>query len=545
MLNYLFNSQTKTITSAFTLVSLSALLSRILGLIRDRLLAGTFGAGTELDIYFSAFRIPDFVYGILIAGGILATFLPVFSEYFQKDKEKAWELANNVLNCFLICLLIFCAILFLFTPQIVNLIVPGFAPDEKSLTINLTRIMFLSPIFFGLSNIFSGILHYFNRFLAYSLAPILYNLGIIFGILILVPHFGIYGLAFGVILGAFCHLAIQIPSAVLAGFSWKPVFNFNSQGLKKIFKLMIPRTIGATASHLNLIIITALASTLVSGSIAVFSFADNLRYFPIGIIGVSFAIATFPALSKSWANGRKEKFSEDFSLTFRQILFLVIPIALFIFLLRAQIVRLILGTGRFDWTDTRLTAASLGLFSFGLFTSCLIPLLVRAFFSFQDTKTPVLISVGSIILNIILCFLFIFLFKSQNFFEESLRNFLKLRGISNIGVLAFPLAVSLSEIFNFSFLFYFLKKKIKNLKTKEIFSSFWRIFVATLFAGFFMFLTLKVVANFVNMERFFGILIQSTIAILVGGLVYLFFSFLLKSPELETFKLSIFRWLRK
>jgi len=535
MLNRIFNSQTKTITSAFTLVSLSALLSRILGLVRDRLLAARFGAGTELDIYFAAFRIPDFVYGILIAGGVLATFLPVFSEYFQKEKEKAWELTNNVLNCFLVCLLGLCAILFLFTPQILDFVVPGFSLEEKILTANLTRMMFLSPIFFGLSNIFSGILHYFNRFLTYSLAPLLYNLGIIFGILVLVPYFGIYGLAFGVILGAFCHLAIQIPSAILAGFSWKPIFNFYSPGLKRIFKLMIPRTIGAAASNLNLIVITALASTLVSGSIAIFSFANNLRYFPIGIIGVSFAIATFPVLSRSWVNGEKKKFSENFSSTFRQILFLIIPISIFLFLLRAQIVRLILGSGRFDWSDTRLTAASLGLFSFGLFASSLVPLLVRAFFSFQDTKTPVFISVGAIILNIILCFLFIFLLKSQNFFEEFLRNFLKLKGIDNIGVLTFPLAVSLSEIFNFSLLFYFLSRKIISFQVKEILASLWRIFLSSLLAGFFVFLTLREIARFVDMNTFLGVFFQSLIAILVGAFVYLLSTIILKSPELRKF----------
>jgi len=313
MLNRIFNSQTKTLTSAASLVGLSALISRFLGLIRDRLLAGRFGAGTELDIYFAAFKIPDFVYGILITGGIVGTFLPLFSDYFQKEKEKGWDFANNVLNCFLICLLIICAILFLFTPQILDFIVPGFSPKEKIITTNLTRIMFLSPIFFGLSNIFSGILHYFNRFLTYSLAPILYNLGIILGILFLVPRFGIYGLSYGVILGAFSHLIIQIPSAISAGFSYKSTFNFKLPGLKRMFKLMVPRTIGAAASHINLIVITGLASTLVSGSIAIFNFSNNLQYFPIGIIGVSFAIAAFPVLSKTWANGQKERFSDGIS----------------------------------------------------------------------------------------------------------------------------------------------------------------------------------------------------------------------------------------
>lgn len=540
MLNHILNSQTKTLTSAATLVGLSALISRLLGLIRDRLLAGHFGAGTELDIYFAAFRIPDFVYGILITGGIVGTFLPLFSEYFQKEKEKAWELTNNVLNCFLVLLVFICALLFIFTPQILNLIVPGFTLEEKSLTVALTRIMFLSPIFFGLSNIFSGILHYFNRFLAYSLAPILYNLGIIFGILFLVPIFGIFGLAFGVILGAFFHLAIQIPSAISAGLPYKPVFNFKYPGIKKIFKLMIPRTIGAAASHLNLIVITALASTLISGSIAIFNFANNLQYFPIGIIGISFAIAAFPALSKTWVNGQKEKFSESFSSVIRQILFLIIPVSLLLFLLRAQIIRLILGTGQFGWLETRLTAASLGIFSLGLFASSIVPLLARAFFSLQNTRTPVIIGVTSIVLNVILSVLFVRSLSFSNFFTQFLRNFLKLQEIKNIQVLSFPLALSISEIFNFSLLFCFLNKKIGDLRLGEIFSSLWKILVASIFSALFTFLALRIVANFVNMSTFLGVFSQTVIAFLVGTLAYILVTFILKSTELKLFRSSIF-----
>lgn len=544
MFNQIFNSQTKTVTSAAALVGLSALISRFLGLIRDRLLAGRFGAGAELDIYFAAFRIPDFVYGILIAGGITAAFLPLFSEYFQRRKEKSWELTNNVLNCFLILLVFICLILSIFTPQILNLIVPGFSLEAKALTSSLTRIMFLSPIFFGISAIFSGILHYFNRFLAYSLAPILYNLGIIFGILFLVPIFGIFGLAYGVILGALCHLAIQIPSAFSAGFHYKPVFNFRFPGLKKIFKLMIPRTIGAAASHLNLIVITALASTLIPGSIAIFNFSNNLQYFPVGIVGISFAIAAFPALSKAWVNGQKEKFSDNFSSVFRKILFFIIPISLLIFLLRAQIVRLILGTGQFGWLETRLTAASLGIFSLGLFASSLVPLLARAFFSLQDTKTPVIIGIISIVLNVALCFLFIWFLNFSNIFQEFLRNFLKLQEIKNIQVLSFPLALSISGIFNFSLLFCFLNKKISYLRLRKILSSFWKILISCFPMTFFTYFTLRIIANLVNTNTFFGLFFQTIIALLLGFFVYLLAAFLMKSPELENFKSSILKQFR-
>jgi len=539
--NRIFNSQTKTVTFAAMLLALSTLISRFLGLFRDRLLAGVFGAGETLDIYFAAFRIPDFVYGILITGGITAVFLPVFSEYFKKSENKGWELANNVLNCFLILLIFTCAIGGIFAPFLIKFITPGFSEEKKSLTIALTRVMFFSPIFFGLSSVFSGILHYFNRFLAYSIAPILYNLGIIFGILFLVPIFGIWGLVYGVILGAAFHWIVQIPAARGSGFLYRPFFNFKHPGLRRIFKLMIPRTIGTAAYHINLIVITAIASTLVSGSIAIFSFSNNLQYFPIGVIGISFAISSFPALSQAWAAREKEKFLENFSLVFRQILFLIIPISVLMFILRAQIVRLVLGTGQFGWLETRLTAASLGLFCLGISAFAFIPFLARVFYSFQDTKTPVVIGLISMTLSIILCFLFVSFLGFPNFFQEFMINFLKLKGIKNIAVIGLPLALSISGVFQFSLLLISLARRISDIRLKEIWHSFKKIIVATFFMGFSIYVSLRVIANFVNMQTFFGVFCQAVIASLVGIFIYILITYLLKSPEIGTIKSSILK----
>lgn len=539
--NKVFNSQTKTITSAAVLLALSALISRFLGLLRDRLLAGSFGAGEILDVYFAAFRIPDFVYGILITGGITAVFLPVFSQYFKKSERQGWELTNNVLNCFLVFLILICALGAIFTPFLVKLIAPGFSPENKDLTVRLTRFMFLSPIFFGLSSIFSGILHYFNRFFAYSLAPILYNLGIIFGILFLSPIFGIWGVVYGVILGAFFHWIVQIPAAKNSGFFYLPCFNFKHPGLKRISKLMIPRVIGTAAYHINLIVVTAIASTLVSGSISIFNFSNNLQYFPIGIIGISFALASFPALSQAWAAKNKEKFLESFSSVFRQILFLIIPISALFFILRAQIVRLILGTGQFSWLDTRLTAACLGVFCFGIFAFAFIPFLARIFYSFQDTKTPVLIGLVSMGLSIILCFLFVKLLGFPNFFQKFTIDFLKLKGIKNIAVIGLPLALSLSGIFQFSLLLIILVQKLGNIRFNEIRNSFWKIIVSTLFTGFSSYLVLQVMANFVNMQTFLGVFFQTIAASFVGILVYILITSLLKSPEIKTIKSSLLK----
>lgn len=550
MLNHIFNSQAKTVTFAAVLLAGSVLISQFLGLIRDRLLAGTFGAGQDLDIYFVAFRIPDFIYGIFIMGGLSTVFLPVFTEYFKKKKEEGWIFVSNTINCFLILLIFTCAILVIFTPQLIRFVAPGFDPVQKSLAVSLTRIMLLSPILFGISSVFSGILHYFNRFFAYAIAPILYNLGIIFGILFFVPVFGLQGLAYGVILGAAFHWFIQIPAAKISGFRYLPIFNFRYHGLIKIFKLMIPRTIGSVAYHVNLIVITAIASTLAVGSVTIFNFANNLQRFPIGLIGLSFALASFPVMSRVWAAGLIERFLENFSSVFRQIFFLIIPISFLMFLLRAQIVRLVLGTGQFGWLETRLTAASLAFFCLGIFAFALIPFLARVFYSFQDTKTPAIIGVFAMAFNVGFCFLLVWLLSFPNIFQEFIINIVKLHGIKDIAVVGLPLAFSASGILQFCLLLSFLHGKINNsqedktiylMKLREIRSSLQKILLASILMTVFTYLTLQAAANLVNMETFLGVLIQAALASLIGIFVYILVTLLLKSPEIKTIKSAILR----
>ena len=332
MFNNIFNSQTKNITRGALILGASYFISAILGLIRDRLLAGRFGAGLELDVYFAAFRIPDFVYNILILGGLIVAFLPLFAEYFSRNKNEAWQMTNYILNAFLIFLIAISFILFILTPWLVKWLFPGFGPEHYKLAIPLIRLLFLSPIFFGVSNLLSGILQYFQRFFIYSLTPILYNLGIIFGILFLTPHFGIFGVGMGVVFGAFLHMAIQIPTARNCGFSYKFLLNFEYPAIKRIFKLMVPRVLGVAAQQINLIVITAIASTITSGSIVIFSISNNFQSLPVGIIGASFAVAIFPTLSRFFAENRKKEFLENFSSIFRQILVFVIPISILIFL---------------------------------------------------------------------------------------------------------------------------------------------------------------------------------------------------------------------
>ncbi len=537
MIKRILNKRSNTITFSAVLIAFSVGVSALLGLLRDRLLAGNFGAGVDLDIYFAAFRIPDFVYGVLITGGIVAAFLPVFAETFEKNEKEGWKLANNVLN--VLCLILFClgSLLFIFAPLVIRIIAPGFTDADREFMVPLTRIMMISPVLLGMSSLFSGVLQYFDRFFAYSLAPVLYNIGIIFGIIFLVPLFhpekAIMGVAAGVVIGSILHFAIQIFPAKFSGFSYKWFIDLKQKELKRIFHLIIPRFIGQFATQINLIVITALGSSLAAGSISVFYFAEHLQAFPVRIIGVAFAVAAFPAFSRSFASKNKEMFLEHFSMVVRQVLFLIIPVSIAVFLLRAQIVRLVLGTGAFGWGATQLTAASLGVFSFSFFATALVHVFVRAFFSFQDTRTPVIASVTSMTFNVVLSFLFIWALGFDNFFRSFFVSFLRLEELlPHIEVIAFPLAILFSTILHLLLLVFFLKKKMGFFKEREIGESLIRIIASSFLTGAVIFASLRVTGTILDVDTFLDVFIQIIVAFCTGLLVYVLTSKALNSPEL-------------
>lgn len=532
-LNHIFHSQAKTIKGAtITLVAFS-LVSGFLGLLSDRLLAARFGAGIETSVYFAAFKIPDLIYNLLILGGILVAFLPLFAEYFSQDKGKAWAMANNVLGAFFLLLSLFSLILFLLSPWLVKAMAPGFGQEARDMLLILVRILLVQPIILGVSNIFSGMLHYFYRFLAYSLAPILYNVGIIFGILFLTPSFGIFGVGIGVVLGALLHLLIQVISAFNCGFRFRFSLDFKQPALRRIFFLMVPRIFGIAANQINLIVITAIASTVAAGSVAVFNFANNLQGMVAGIVGVSLATAAFPSFSKLWVNGQKQEFIDKFSMILRKVLFLAIPASVLIFLLRAQIVRIVLGSGRFGWEDTRLTAASLGLFAISIFASTLIPFLTRTFFSFQDTKTPTFVTLISVSSNIALSFIIISLLNSSAAFGDFFQKSLKLEGIPDANVVALPLAFSVSAILQFILLLVYLRKKAGDFKVRAIIDSVRKTLIASFAMGAAVYLSLRFLSNFLSMDTFWGVFLQTAAACGIGALIYILTSGFLKSEEME------------
>jgi len=523
MLKRLFNGQINSITVAAVLVATSSLVSRFLGIFRDRILAGEFGAGDTLDIYYAAFRIPDLVFNLLVLGALSAGFIPIFTGLLKgpigkvkgffsgKKNKEAWELASNVLNILVISLIMLCGLGIIFTPALMKLIAPGFSLEKQAMTINLTRIMFLSPIFLGISSVLGGILQSFKRFFIYSLSPILYNIGIILGALYLVPLWGIYGLAWGVVLGALMHMLVQLPAAISLGFRHRLKINFKNSNIKEIGIMMVPRTMSLAISQINLVVITIIASTLASGSLAIFNFANNLQSFPIGIFGISFAVAAFPTLSAMAFN--KKELIKNFSSTVRQILFFIMPAMVLLITLRAQIIRVILGTGQFDWEDTVLTIDTLGFFAISLFAQATIPLLIRLFYARHNSKTPFFIGLFVAMLNI----------------------FLSLWLAGKLGVSGLALAFSIASIFNFILLWLIIRFEIGSLDEVKVLISTVKFSAAAIACGIVVQGMKLVIWPYIDMTKFWGVFTQGAVAGIFGIFVYLAVCSLLRSEEFFSF----------
>lgn len=512
MIKKLFNHESKSIAGGAIIIAIFYLINGILAILRNALLASHFGAGRELDIYYAAFRLPDLIYTILISGALTAGFIPLFAEKLLKTKEEAWRFSNNILTTLTMILAVGALLVAIFAPFFVSLIVPGFDKVSQAEVAKLVRIMMIQPVLLGFSNIIVGMLQNFKRFFITSLAPVLYNLGIMFGIIFFVPIFGLKGLAWGVVFGALLHLLIQLPSVKNLGFSFKFLPDFKSDNLKKIFSLMVPRTLGLISIQLNFVIITIIASTLVKGSLSIFNFANDLQSLPQNIFAISFAISVFPILSQLF--DKREEFLNTFKETTKNILFFMVPIAVFYLALRAQITRLTLGYGHFNWQNTVDVIDTLGIFALGMVGQSLVPLLIRVFFAAKDAIRPFLSGLLdnglTIILGIILA-----------------RHF---------GVRGLAVADVIAGYIGLFFLWYLLKKKFISLGENKIFPAFARIILSSLVAGLAVFGSLHLLAGIFTTHQVKGLLVQGAVSGIIGVAVYLLMLLIIKAPEIEYLK---------
>lgn len=541
MIQKILHSQQKSISSASLILAISYFLSALLGLLRDRLLAATFGAGNELDVYYTAFTVPDLIASVLIFGAIGAAVIPIFSSHLIKDEKSAWRYISVFLNVFLGFLVLVCLVLMFAAPWIVSAIAPGFSGAKKEAAVAMMQIMFLSPIILGASNMISGVLQVFHRFFVTALAPLMYNIGIITGILFFVPRIGITGLAWGVVFGGILHLSVQLPSLFFSGFRYKPYFNFKDPGVVKTMQLMAPRSLGLGAGQLNTIATTAIASTLMAGSIAVFNLANNLSSIFVNAVAVSISTAAFPAMSMNFIKQENGEFLRRFSTIMRQIIFLTIPVSLLLLILRAQIVRVILGAGNFGWSDTRLTTACLAILAINLIAQALILFLSKSFYAAHNTKIPAIVSCATVAFNIILSLTFVWIIKTSPEVSNVLKTIFRLSGIDNVGVVGLALAYSVTALLEALLLFKMFCRKFPEFKLREISDSFNKVILSSLVMFVLTFLTRQLIGIFVSLQSFWAVFFQLAISGSVGVAAYIACSHILKSSELQAIKDSFLK----
>lgn len=529
----LFGKEITGIHEAAYLLAFFAFASQLLALVRDKLLAFHFGAGPLLDIYYAAFRIPDLIF-VSIASVVSASVLiPFFIERTEHDADKGRGFIDNVFSAFFIAVVVTSVVVGIFAPALVKFLLPGFASSESlPLIITSTRILLLSPVFLGISNFFSSITQMRRRFLVYALSPLVYNLGIIIGIVCLYPAFGMTGLIGGVVIGAFLHMAIQVPFIINSGLFPRFRINFDFSAIKKVVLISLPRTLTLSSNQLASFFLMALASLMSGGSISIFNLAFNLQSVPLSIVGVSYSSAIFPTLSKFFVNGEREGFLQKMIESARHIIFWSIPITILFVVLRAQIVRTIYGAGQFDWADTRLTAATLAIFILSVVGQSLILLFVRAYYAEGKTSKPLIINIISSVVIALLGYLFTKAFYAFPTFVFFIEELFKVSGQGGTSVLVLALAYSLGVLLN-TYLHWHMFERDYPGFTKPVLATLFQSFAASVIMGYVTFVSLRFFNLFFSLDKAWGVFLQGFCAGIVGIIVGIIVLVLLKNKEIR------------
>ncbi len=391
----------RVLAQASLVLTVAALASRALGWLRLLVIGSQFGASRELDAYFAAFRIPDAIFQLVVAGALSAALIPVFQGYRAREQEQeAWRLASSVINLVVIALAGVSLIMIILAPLIVPAVTPGFDAPTTELTIRMTRVMLLSPVFIGMGAVVSGILNSYERFAVPAIAPLLYNLAIIAAAILLAPIMGVEGLAVGVAVGSLAHLVIQLPNLARVGQRYDLTISLRHPGVRRVAWLMGPRTLGLAAVQVNFIASTILASTLPEGSVTAYNYAFQLMQVPVGVVGVSIAIALFPRMSRDAALGRVREVRAQLAQALRVLVFVAAPLTAIMIVLRDPLTAVFFQYGLFSAQSTQRTAQALLFFTIGLGAQVLVPVLARSFYALQDTRTPVLWAIVAVALNV-------------------------------------------------------------------------------------------------------------------------------------------------
>ena len=511
-------SENHNIAKAASIIGMGTLLSRILGFLRDMVIANFFGAGMAADAFFVAFRIPNLWRRLVGEGSLTISFIPVYTEYLnQRSEEETKELTHIAFTVAGVFLLILTLLGILFSPLLIRVIAPGWFtryPETFSLTVTLNRIIFPYLFFMGLFALCMGILNSVRHFFAPAFAPIFLNISIILSVLLFYSAFRkpVMTLALGVLAGGIIQFLFQLPFLLKKGVGFRFNFNLRHPAIKRIGSLMIPGLIGTAVYQLNVFVDTIFASFLPRGSVSYLFYADRLMEFPLGIFAIAIGMASLPSLSGLASQGKMEEFKETLSFTLRLVSFISIPAMVGLIALKTPIINLLFQRGIFDYFATEMTAKALLCYSVGLWAIAGARTLAPAFYSLQDTWTPLKIALICLAANAILNAIFI-LFTP-----------LKHAGLA--------LATSLSSILNLLLLFRKLGPRLGDMETKRNIHSLLRILFCSLPMGLVAYLICSL-GNWTTKGNVIEKALLLGTGIVAGLGVYLVCSYLMRNEEMR------------
>jgi putative peptidoglycan lipid II flippase len=510
----------KQIARAAGTVMVAFALSQVAGLVRQILATRAFGTSSAMDAFNTASIFPDLLFNLLAGGALASAFVPAFTSFLVKDDHpSAWKLASAIINLVVLTLTTLSFISSLFAPQIAKLLAPDYSPDQQLLTARLLRILLITSTIFGASGLLSGILNAHQRFWLSSLASAIYWVGIIIGLLFFVPALGIFGLAWGVVLGSCLHLIIQLPDLFrLPRRHYTPTLGKGNPFVREVVVLMGPRLISVATLQVSAVVTGIIASGLPTGSLSAIKYAFPIMTVPLVIIGSGIGIATLPTFSAQYARGEISELRGSLTGALRGVLLLALPATLGLILLRQPLIAFLFQHGDFSQVSTDMTAWALLWYTTGLVFHCVLEILVRAFFALHDTKTPALVSAGAMGLNIVFCIVFAAWFKSI--------------GWMSLGGLA--LAISLSTAIETTTLFFLLRKRLKGIQARELAMGFGAAFLGTLTMAAALVFWMQVAGS-----ASFALITLGGVAI--GGIVYGLVLIILRVPELQ----SVFGMVRR
>lgn len=524
--------ETQTLNQAALLLGLFAFLSQVLAFLRDRLLAHIFGASVELDIYYAAFRIPDLIFVTVASVVSLSVLIPFIVEKESLGHKALRDFVNNIFSFFSILIIIVSGLAFFLMPTLSGILFKGFSDAALVEAITISKILLLSPVILGFSNLFGSLTQAYNRFTIYALSPILYNAGIIVGIILLAERLGIMGVALGVVLGASLHALVQVPFVFASGLFPKPSFrSLDFAAIGKVVTISLPRTLTLSMTNIATIFLVSMASLMAAGSVSVLSFSLNLQSVPLSIIGVSYSLAAFPTLSRRFRDNNVEAFKQQMATTARLIIFWSLPLTSLFIVLRAQIVRVVLGSGLFDWEDTRLTAAALALFALSSMFQSLLLLLMRGFYSAGLTRKPFFINLVSTAILVAGTWGLVKVFYLSAEFRYFIGALLKVEDLPGTAVLMLPLGFSIATVINGLIHWIVFEREFRGF-SHGIIRTLFDCLGASVIMGAIAYLGLNIFAPLFDTATLPGIFLQGATAGLLSVTAGIVVLVLLKNKEL-------------